>query len=152
MTNVDSMAVEMPRALDEMYQPTDIFEPRLFAIINDSAPISAVIDTGTPYTIAPMAIANDAGIDPDAIRLPRNRVELSGFRESDASSDGYITTCRLALVYRRCLLRIRARIVFSEAQLSRGELLLGQHDLLEQLTLTHSNHKPVPNFVLEFPR
>lgn len=112
-----------------------------------------LVDTGAAYSLASLSFARYLGISAETLD-GAPAIELSGFGSSTLSVARRVA-CDLVLgknPHGQEILLPEAAIYFTAAQIPfEVDLLLGQVDALERLSLLHRNHLPTPEFVLGLP-
>lgn len=113
---------------------------------------TALVDSGSAFTLARIPVAALLGLDADAVRASADRVELTAAAGPGAAAWGWDVDLYLGRGALDARLSLPgARVYFTDWPLAGFDVLLGQHDALERLSLRLVNHPPRRHFILHEP-
>lgn len=114
-------------------------------------PCEAIVDTGSAWTLARAPIAERLGISRAELLASPHTASYTGVDGKEARAHGVRVrlTLGLGLVDRFGLDDVP--VFFTDAPLAGYDMLLGQHGVLEHMTLAQVTHVPRPYFLLQVP-
>lgn len=110
--------------------------------------LDALVDTGAIWTLAPMSLARRLGLDPSTLRRTTDSVAFRGASGGDQRAYGQRVRLVLGRNPRTQVELDDVPVYFTDAHLADYDLVLGQHGVLERLTVVQLP-PPTPRVILE---